>query len=74
MHHVTIETPNQKDRNAITYWFLLPGGGVPVYIYIYIYIYVYIYIYIDIAIYIYIYIYIQRERSVSKYYTSESMY
>ena len=26
MNHVTIKTPNQKDRNAITYWVLLPGG------------------------------------------------
>ena len=38
MNHVTTETPNQKDRNAITYCFLLLGGGLLVYIYIYMYI------------------------------------
>ena len=57
MHHVTFETPNRKDRNAITYWFLLPGGRSPVHICIHSHIihFIYLvssYIYICICLYI----------------------
>ena len=52
-------------RQPNHHWFLLPGGGLPVYIYIYVYVYIYIYIYIciiytyaHINTYVCIYIYI----------------
>ena len=49
---------SQEAWNRLTHWFLLPGGGLPVYyIYIYIYLYIHIYIYVYICIYIYIYIF-----------------
>ena len=35
---------SQEARNRLTHWFLLPGGGLPVYIYIYILVYIYIHI------------------------------
>ena len=68
MHQVTIETPNQKDRNAITHWFLLPGGGFTgIYIYIYVHLYqdTHIYIYINIDIYIQSVLYMYTDIRIS---------